>query len=390
MIVACVHFPHFAAAVEQRRRAIDSAPLLIGESTIFDRSALAEKRGVEIGMRTSEAVAICPNAVTLESDIPYYEHCFEAVLDSLEEFSPVVEPAELGTAYLLLDGLPDEPKKHARRLIDVLISRYGLTVSLGIGSGKFVAAIAARTTSPRKVEFVPFGAEPEYLEHLPVEFLPLGISQCDWLRLLGFSTIGHIAQLSLGQAQAQLGSQGKLCWELARGNDSRPVIAQRRDVSVVESLELESPSISLPALQAALKQLLRRAFQNPLAKDKAIRQMDLKLHMDRSPEWSRAINLHEASADHELLDRVLSRTLERVTLTSPVVSLEIALKGLTAESGRQQQMWPSLKARQQSQVEEIARQLKERYGRPYLGNIVEVASWSPYPENRYVMADLIT
>src|SRR5688500_3706386 len=132
MLVACVYFAHFPIALEQRRNAISSDLVLLGESTIFDCSPLAEKRGVTIGMRVSEAVAICPNAVTLELDIPYYKFFAETILDSLEQFSPIVEPAELGIAYLLLDGLPYEPEEYARGIITQLAERYGFIPSVGI------------------------------------------------------------------------------------------------------------------------------------------------------------------------------------------------------------------------------------------------------------------
>src|SRR3990170_9013095 len=103
MPIACVHIPRFAVEVErQRRQGLSARLILIGEATVFDCSLGAETSGVRRGLRMSEAIGLCRQAVVLPPDIPHYQRRFEEALDVLEGLSPVVDAGVLGAAYLSL------------------------------------------------------------------------------------------------------------------------------------------------------------------------------------------------------------------------------------------------------------------------------------------------
>ena len=98
MPIACVHIPRFAVEVErQRRQGLSARLILIGEATVFDCSLGAETSGVRRGMRMSEAIGLCHQAVVLPPDLSCYRHRFDTVLDFLDGYSPTVEACDPST-----------------------------------------------------------------------------------------------------------------------------------------------------------------------------------------------------------------------------------------------------------------------------------------------------
>src|SRR5438105_1923333 len=109
-MIACVYIPRFAVEAERLRHPeIASRLILIGDAKVLDCSLGAEASGVRPGLRMSEAIGLCHQAIVLPPDRPYYERLFEQVLDYLQELSPEVEQRQAGTAYLSLKGLPVQP-----------------------------------------------------------------------------------------------------------------------------------------------------------------------------------------------------------------------------------------------------------------------------------------
>ena len=243
MPIACVYIPRFAVEVERQRRSDIAARLiLIGEATVFDCSLGAETSGVRPGMRMSEAIGLCHQAVVLPPDMPHYQRRFEEALDFLEGYSPVVEAGDpLGTAFLSLDGLSVEPEPFAEEAIAALHRRIGFMAAVGIAGGKFAARTVARTTRPGLAKALPPGEEAAFLAPLPVDHLPVSDSMRWRLRLLGLETMGDIARLPLGAFQPQFGPEGKRCWELAGGIDNEPLAPRVREETVVRRLQLPAP-----------------------------------------------------------------------------------------------------------------------------------------------------
>ena len=206
--------------------------ILIGEGTVFDCSLGADASGVRRGMRMSEAIGLCEQAVVLPPDVPHYERRSEEVLDFLGELSPVVEGAALGVAYLSLRGLPVDPEVFAEDLIASLHRRFGFMAAAGIASGKFPARVAASIARPGATKVVPSGDEGDFLAPLPIDQLPTDEAMRWRLRLLGLETMGDIARLPLGAFQSQFGPQGKRCWELAQGIDSESLAARVKEETV--------------------------------------------------------------------------------------------------------------------------------------------------------------
>jgi DNA polymerase-4/protein ImuB len=368
--------------------------VILGDTTeqrgaVLDCSVEAEAQGVRVGMPLRQALGLCSSASFLRPDLPGYGDAFDWILRALEAVSPLVEPAAAGCAFVGLDGL-DGHYRDEMALGDALAQAVrhasGLVPSIGLAEGKFTARVAATVSAPGEVCLVPPGQEKKFLAPIDVSLLPCSRNTLRHLGLFGLRTMGNLASLSLGAVQAQFGSEGRRIWELAQGIDRESLRPLRREESIREHLAFYAPLTSREALVAAGRELLTRLLGQPVMRGRAARRMGLRALLSDGRCWERAIVFREATADREQMLCVLRSAVETAPLTAPIEELSIELSGLTARTGKQKGFF-SGDRRQQAQVAEAVHQLKARYGRSLVAQVVEVEPWSRIPERRHALID---
>src|SRR5205814_1888056 len=72
---------------------------------LWQVAPLARRAGVKPGMTVSQAIGLCPALKLCEPDPVHYDEQFARLVAALVTVSPVVEPVELGRAYVGTDGL---------------------------------------------------------------------------------------------------------------------------------------------------------------------------------------------------------------------------------------------------------------------------------------------
>ncbi len=387
MQIACVHISRFAVEAERQRRPDIAARLiLIGEATVLDCSLGADPLGVQRGMRMSEAIALCPRAVVLTPDVPYYQRLFDEVLEMLGELSPEIEPAEAGTAFISLAGLQIDARAFAEGLIASLHRRLGFMPSVGIAGGKFTARVSASIARPGLARVIAAGEEAAFLAPLSCSQLPASEAMLWRLKLLGLETIGEVAQLPLGAFQQQFGPEGKRCWELASGIDAEPVVSRVTESTVVRRMQLPAPAIALEMILAGLERLLYAAYGDRARKGHWVRKVVARGALDSGGAWELPVPFREALADPKAAWFAVKNAVIRHPPERAVEELEIELVGLSGESGKQSPMFET-KGKLWRQIEEAARHL-DTNGKQSIGRIVEVEPWSRIPERRTALEEL--
>ncbi|HEV8264133.1 MAG TPA: hypothetical protein VGQ06_04220, partial [Gemmatimonadales bacterium] len=172
-LAACVWIPLFPLHCEEARRegfaACPTALLSPDVSRkVWQVSRLARHAGVRPGMTVSQAIGLCPTLRLCEPDPVHYDERFTRLLAALSEVSPIVEPAELGLAYVGGDGLEgiyggvekivEAIKCGTRNAERGTATRSSLSCSafplpssafrVGWGKGKFTAWVAASRAKP--------------------------------------------------------------------------------------------------------------------------------------------------------------------------------------------------------------------------------------------------
>ena len=194
--------------------------------------------GVRSAMPTARALRLCPGATVVPVS---WDACAEKgreIRVVLERFAPVVEQASSDEFYLDLTGTEklyhDEPlAETAGRMRDAVHAATSLWVSIGGGTSKFVAKIAAGVAKPAPdspgsgVHVVAPGGEAEFLRRFALADLPMiGPKFQQRLERLGWRTVADVQPLDRRELVSRLGErEGQWLWERVRGLDDAPVAA---------------------------------------------------------------------------------------------------------------------------------------------------------------------
>ena len=397
MLIACILVRHFPWVCEVRRDfSLAKQPVIIigeqdGHIVVQDYSPKAIAAGLKSGMTLQEAQAACTGLKVLQADEVYYQDSFSQILDTLENISPDVEPAGLGCAYMSLEGVLTLYSGLGNLTKLLLQNTHSYPTAIGIAQGRFTAYVAAATCKTGDCCCVmPTEESTALVAKASINLLPVSSEMHRRLSLFRIRAIGDLSAFTKSQLMAQFGTEGMGLWKLVHEIDDAPIQPRKHQQIITEKIEFPDPVASLDMLKIAVHQLIARALRRSDFSGRAARQLRMRLHLDRAPTWERAVTLREASADASLIERALSWVIERVALAGAVIAVELAFLGITPESGRQGQLWPSLKARRQVQIEESVRQLKARYGYYPVGKIVEVEPWNHFPERRFAIVDFVS
>ena len=397
--IACVWIPQLPLRVEVLRHpAWDGRPLVLGgapgeRKVVQLCSPEAEAAGVRPGLPLREVVPLCPEAVVLQPDPVRVADVLDRLVADLQQVSPIVEAAaeaEEGFLFLDLRGLDrlygslDKLEQAIRAAVPPL-----LRPRFGFGSGKFVAAAAARTVGASAARVLPADDTAAFLVPLSVRLLDgvLAPDVLHRLELLGLRTLGDLAALPLGAVQAELGPSGARAWRLANGRDSEPVVPRPSTSSVQAALRFDDPLASVDAVMAALDQLLAQTFSaHDRLAGRSVRQVRLRALLTDGSSWERSYTFKEALASRDAARRALKSKLDLPNGLPPAAIDELALEllGLGGEAARQGSLFVA-RARQIGQIAEAARQLRARYGHVPLYHVVEVEPWSRIPERRWAL-----
>ena len=289
MIVACLLITHLRAKVEMRRHPNlkNIAAIIIersrGRSLVVD--SMSSSSSVSPGMTLEEALSIRPEALVIEVDEPHYRRVFAQVLASLQGISDRVEGAELGSAYIRLDGLERLHGGEAR-LVNALLNAVpqDLVPRAGVAETKFPALVAARMSKPLGATRVPPDAA-SFLAPHPVAFLPIGRDIKTALHRFGLRTLGDMASLTEADLTDRFGFEGDRAWRLSQGMEDSPVVPLAYAETIVHHASLPFTSASIDLLLTVVDTLLARAFSQPSMRGRHAGKAVLECALERSPTW---------------------------------------------------------------------------------------------------------
>ena len=221
------------------------APLLIVGGSAERRgvvtSASYEARafGVHSAMPMARALRLCPGATIVP--VPW-EACGEksdAIYEVLRGFTPGIERASIDEFYVDLSGTErlyhDEPlETTAHRIRRAVRDATGLPVSIGCGTTKLIAKIAAGVAKPRPgtaadgVHVVEPGRETDFMRQFTLAEIPLiGPKFAEQLAGLGWHRVTDVIGYDLRSLRVHLGQRaGEWLYNRVRGIDTSPVHAR--------------------------------------------------------------------------------------------------------------------------------------------------------------------
>jgi DNA polymerase-4 len=351
----------FYASIEERDRPeLRGKPIIVGamsaRGVVAAASYAARKFGVRSAMPGFRARELCPEGVFLPSDMKKYVRVSEQVHRIFEEFTPVIEPLALDEAFLDISGsvhLHGNARALAQRLKDRVKAETQLIVSCGVAPNKLVAKIACSLGKPDGLVCVEAAEIRGLLDPLPLRRL-LGVGPVAEreLRAAGFETLGDLANAELDALYAKLGERAAALRQLARGEDDRPVVADREPKSYGEENTFEQDERDGPAITQALTSHAH-AVARRLRRDGIVgRTVTLKMRLakrrgtspnrtpdshegPRYPLLTRARSLSEPTDDAATIRRVAIELWDAARLGVPIRLVGVAVSNLS-HAGLQQ------------------------------------------------------
>src|SRR5262249_17782201 len=144
---------------------------------------------------------------------------------------------DIGASLPLFGG---DPIALARKLKQRVREETQLAVSCGIATSKLVAKIACALSKPDGLRWVPAEETRALLDPLPLRWLwGVGPVTEQQLEALGFKTLGDLARAEVRALRRAVGDRAASLIALARGEDDRPVEAEREAKSYGEENTFE-------------------------------------------------------------------------------------------------------------------------------------------------------
>ncbi|HVH11120.1 MAG TPA: hypothetical protein VM736_15095 [Gemmatimonadales bacterium] len=399
---ACCWIPLFALRCETARRP-ELAPVPVAlvaaddPRRVWQVSPLARRAGAKPGMTVSQAIGVCPALTLCEPDPVHYDAEFARLLAALATVSPVIEPAELGRAYVGTDGLeglygaPAGIVSAIQRVITTGSPFAPAALRIGWGRGKFVAWVAAMRAPPGETVIVPVGEEARFLAAQSITALPLDSDTHRRLRQLGLKTLGALTALPEDAVVSQFGAPGRRLWRLAAGRVVEPVVGRVAPEPIVAALAFFSPVGERELLGHALDRLIDRALGDPRRSGWRVQVVRARAELEHGASWLVEATLKDPAADRSGVAAPLKTALEH---TPPAGAVERLVVEFTAFAPGTEELQlfardasAAARAARRRALERAAREIKLRSKRSLLYHVIEVQPWSRLPERRYALID---
>lgn len=320
----------FFAAIEQLRRPeLRGQPVVVGgdgdprkRGVVSTASYEARAYGIHSAMPLRTALKRCPHAVFLPVDFVAYREFSGRLMRLLHDYSPLVEPMSLDEAFVDVSHRDEDPTHLAGEIKQRIRDELGLTASVGVGSNKLLAKIAANLQKPDALNVIWAHDVEERLRELPATVL-WGIGPKTAARLreaLQVETVGDLRQIPLVQLQEMLGPHhGEYLYQACRGIDDSPVVTEWEPKSMSRERTFQVDVHRRETLARTIRALGQEVWDECVHEDGYLaRTVTVKLRYHNFRTHTRAQTLPEPSGDRDLLLRMGVSLLDRFSLDRPV------------------------------------------------------------------------
>jgi DNA polymerase IV len=361
----------------------------------------ARRFGVYSAMPSVVALRKCPHLVILPGRFDRYEEYSQRFQAIVGDLTPVYEPLGLDELFADLRSLHRlgiRPLAAAAQLRARVRDELGINSGVGLGTNKLFAKLASKRAKPHVVDgrliegpgvyFVSRTEQDDWLAELPVRALwGVGPATGERLSRLGVTTIRELSDLEESTLRYQFGpSLAHALYEMARGRDDRPVIANRATKSIGHEVTF-AVSLTTP------EQVDDKARHHAAVVARALRGSDqvantvtVIVRFDDLTSVTRSQTLSFGLDDDAALGVVAAALADAVDARGPVRLLGVHVSSLRPREGSQLQLSFNLddagavadatRALQagRAALNDAVDDLRRRYGRSVIGQGADFAT----------------
>jgi DNA polymerase IV len=293
-------------------------PSLIGKPVIVggmsERGVVAacsyEARafGVSSAMPGKMAKRLCPDAIWIRGDFESYVKYSDMVTNLMESNLPLLEKASIDEFYADLTGMDKYfgSYKYASELRQRVKKDTGLTISLGMSSGKTISKVATNECKPNNQKLIPLGEERSFLSPLAISKMPMiGKVTGQQLRNMGITSIGMLAEMPKKMVQAVLGQNGVSLWDRANGIDNSPVVPYHDQKSMSKEMTFDKDTTDVSLLRSILVKMTEELCYDLRRKNRCVGQLSVKIRYSNFDTHLRQLTVSYTANDDQLQEKAL-------------------------------------------------------------------------------------
>jgi DNA polymerase-4 len=249
----------------------------------------------------------------------------------LREFSPQVEVVSIDEAYIDISGgqrLHGDPEMVAMDIKNKIKEKLGLTCSVGVAPGKFLAKVASDMDKPDGLTIIGPQQVNQFIETLAVQKVP-GVGKKTFLQLesMGIKTLGDVKKFPEKMLLDRLGKFGQRLIELASGRDHSTVTPWSLHKSISSERTLGEDTDDKKLLyKYLLKQSEEIARQLRKSNVKA-KTITLKLKHADFKQFTRSKTIDTPTQSSETIYRYAVRLLDDYRLTQKIRLIGVGTSG---------------------------------------------------------------
>jgi len=360
---------------------------------LWQVSAIARRDGVKPGMTISQGMALCSSLAVCKPDPAYYEAHFADLILRLTDVSPIVEPAELGRAFLGADGLErlfGPPEQQLATLARIVGETYH-DVRLGWGKGKFVAWVAACQAKTGSGVVVHDNERVQFLSSQSIAVLPVAPPMRERLFQLGIRTLGQLASFPESAIVSQFGKEGRQGWQLAAGWINDAVTGRYTSDPITLRMDFPNPLTDRLLVIHALEHLIEQALRHPRRIGYRVQSVRVEAVLEQGFSWMAKAIFKNPLADPTRVLEPFAMRLERTPPNGPIEQLVIEFTVLVPGTSELQlfarDATSSARAGRQQALRAAVEEIRTRFTRTLLYHVIEVHPGSRILERRYALID---
>ena len=322
----------FYASVEQRDRPeLKGKPVIVGgdpnsRGVVAACSYEARKFGIHSAMAASTAYRLCPDAVFIRSNFDLYRAVSAQIREIFFEYTDLVEPLSLDEAFL--DVTENYKKIDSATLIakDIkkqIYKRTGkLTASAGVSFNKFIAKVASDMNKPDGITVVTPEMADEFIDRLPIrKFFGVGKVTEEKMLNLGIKTGADLKQYTKEQLIQLFGKSGSYFFNIAHGNDDRPVEPNRIRKSIGKETTFSEDLDDTDQMLQILETIAGRLENSLIKREAKGRTITLKVKYFDFQSITRSITIDEPADSASVIMKYVRPLLSKTEVGQKKVRL---------------------------------------------------------------------
>lgn len=367
----------FYASVEQRDNPeLRGKPLVVGGGSNRGVVAAASYESRVFGIRSAmpmrEARRRCPDLLQVKPRMSHYQAVSRQIFDIFRKFTPLVEGLSLDEAFLDVTHsgeLFGDSEEIARAIKSQIEAETALKASVGAAPNKLVAKIASDLDKPDGLVVITKANLRSTLDPLPVAVIPgIGRVTLDKLKKLGIHSIQDLRLASASQLDPVFGRYASRMQARARGEDDRPVVAEREDKSISAEQTFDTDLEKRSEMDARLLQLTEKACERMRAKQLVAATVQIKIRQSDFKTFTRQRRLQPAGNSTDQVYSI-ARDLLRVWLRdNPDQKIRLlGVGGSDFSPAVQADLFAASDNRPVSELDKTVDDIRDRFGNAALG-----------------------